>query len=167
MPDEDYVKLQEAGKLEPIQLRKTTTLLLDPEAPLWKIGHSNLIFAFTAKRELHIPYALFDGRPNSYQFVHGGRVEATSEDPVKFLHQEFRRLIKPRIPLGTDDYCIQVYEPREALQPSILKDLKLDDNSFEDKSCHFFYPGKKLSEWEGRMLLVVFQISPCSDGLGC
>ncbi|KAF8342171.1 uncharacterized protein EI90DRAFT_3011695 [Cantharellus anzutake] len=62
-----------------------------------------LMVVFTAKRELHIPYALFDGRPNSYQFVHGGRVEATSEDPIKFLHQEFRQLIKPRIPLGTDD----------------------------------------------------------------
>ncbi|KAF8322890.1 uncharacterized protein EI90DRAFT_3077246 [Cantharellus anzutake] len=155
MPDEDYVKLQEAGKLEPIQLRKTTTLLLDPEAPLWKIGLPNLIFAFTARRKLHIPYALFDGRPNSYQFVHRGDVEATSEDPVKFLHEGFRRSIRPKIPLGTSDYRIHVYEPRE--EPSSLQDLKLDDNFFH-KSCRIFSPGKKLSEWEGRMLLVIFQI---------
>ncbi|KAF8317841.1 uncharacterized protein EI90DRAFT_3021241 [Cantharellus anzutake] len=61
MPNEDYFQLQKAGKLEPIQLQKTMTLLLDLEAPLWKIGLSNLIFAFTVKWELHIPYALFDG----------------------------------------------------------------------------------------------------------
>ncbi|KAF8318057.1 uncharacterized protein EI90DRAFT_3293412 [Cantharellus anzutake] len=157
LPDEDYAQALVTGQLGKHQIQQHRTIACPLEQNLRTIGTSNLIFVFTAKRPLQIPYALFDGRSNPYQFVHGGSIEATSEDPVKLLHEEFRRLMKPKIPLETDDYRIHVYEPREALQLSILKDLKLDDDSFVDESYQFFNPGEKLSKWEHRTLLVVFQ----------